>query len=264
MSSTSGRTWWAGRASPCAAPPGTTVTLAHAEMLSDDGTVYTDNLRGAQQTDRYTLRGGATAPETFEPHFTYHGFRYVQVTGLAVQASSHRPRRSAGQLGAGGGEHLRDVVAADHEAVAERALDAARQHDRHSDRLSAARRAPRVDGRHPGLQRHEHLQRRHGRVLHQVDADVRDAQTPDGRFADFSPQPFQQTLAETKARRLHGRARLGRRRRRRAVASLAAVRRPAAARGRTTTRPSDGSSSFAATIRTCSGRTSAATTTATG
>src|ERR1035437_6337959 len=55
------------------------------EMLGDDGTVYTNNPRGAQQTDRYTLRGSAADPETFEPHFTYHGFRYVQITGLTTK-----------------------------------------------------------------------------------------------------------------------------------------------------------------------------------
>jgi alpha-L-rhamnosidase len=59
---------------------GTTVTLRHAEMLNDDGSIYTANLRGAPQVDRYTLRGGGE--ENFEPHFTYHGFRYVELTGL--------------------------------------------------------------------------------------------------------------------------------------------------------------------------------------
>ena len=67
---------------------GTTVTLRHAEVLNPDGTIYTANLRSAAQTDRYTLRGGG--PETFEPHFTYHGFRYVEATGL-----KRRPRRDA-------------------------------------------------------------------------------------------------------------------------------------------------------------------------
>src|SRR5262249_20073323 len=61
-------------------PAGTTVTLRHAEMLNPDGTVYTANLRGAPQTDRVTLRGAGD--EVWEPHFTYHGFRYVAVTGL--------------------------------------------------------------------------------------------------------------------------------------------------------------------------------------
>src|SRR6266571_3640538 len=60
---------------------GTTVQLRHAEMLTDDGTIYTDNLRAAKQTDTFTFRGAGV--ETFEPHFTYHGFRFVEVTGLA-------------------------------------------------------------------------------------------------------------------------------------------------------------------------------------
>ncbi|HEY5911906.1 MAG TPA: glycoside hydrolase family 78 protein [Verrucomicrobiae bacterium] len=64
---------------------GTTVTIRHAEMINEDGTVYTANLRGAPQIVRFTLRGDGL--ETFEPHFTYHGFRYVELTGL-----SEKPR----------------------------------------------------------------------------------------------------------------------------------------------------------------------------
>ena len=62
-----------------AAPAGTVITLRHGEMLNDDGTVYTDNLRGLAQLNVYTWRGGEAE---LEPHFTYHGFRYVQVDGL--------------------------------------------------------------------------------------------------------------------------------------------------------------------------------------
>ena len=61
-------------------PRGAKVTLRHAEMLDANGMVYTANLRGAAQVNEYTLRGDG--PETFEPHFTYHGFRYVELTGL--------------------------------------------------------------------------------------------------------------------------------------------------------------------------------------
>jgi len=64
---------------------GTTATLRHAEVLNPDGTIYTANLRSAAQTDRYTLRG--KGQEVFEPHFTYHGFRYVEVTGLPQKPS---------------------------------------------------------------------------------------------------------------------------------------------------------------------------------
>ena len=60
---------------------GTTVTIRHAEVLNADGTMYTANLRKASQTDRYTF--GDKTEAVFEPRFTYHGFRYVEVTGLA-------------------------------------------------------------------------------------------------------------------------------------------------------------------------------------
>ncbi len=60
-------------------PAGTTVTLRHAEVLDKQGNFYTENLRNAKQTVRYTLKGGGA--ETFEPHFTFQGFRYVAVDG---------------------------------------------------------------------------------------------------------------------------------------------------------------------------------------
>ncbi|GAA2363326.1 family 78 glycoside hydrolase catalytic domain [Dactylosporangium salmoneum] len=61
------------------APAGTTVQLRHAEVLNPDGTIYTANLRNAQATDRYTFAGSGT--ETYEPRFTVHGYRYVELTG---------------------------------------------------------------------------------------------------------------------------------------------------------------------------------------
>ncbi len=61
-------------------PAGTAISLRHAERLNPDGTLYTDNLRSAKVTDVYTLKG--KAQEVFEPRFTYHGFRYVEVTGF--------------------------------------------------------------------------------------------------------------------------------------------------------------------------------------
>jgi alpha-L-rhamnosidase len=59
---------------------GETVQLRHAETLQPDGSLYMANLRGARVTDSYTLRGGD--PEVWQPRFTYHGFRYVEVTGF--------------------------------------------------------------------------------------------------------------------------------------------------------------------------------------
>ena len=58
---------------------GEKVTLRHGEVLNKDGTLYTANLRTARATDVYTLKGGGT--ETYEPRYTFHGFRYVEVTG---------------------------------------------------------------------------------------------------------------------------------------------------------------------------------------
>lgn len=58
---------------------GTKVRMRFAEILNPDGTLYVDNLRNANQTDVYYLRGGGE--EVFEPHFTFHGFRYVEITG---------------------------------------------------------------------------------------------------------------------------------------------------------------------------------------
>jgi alpha-L-rhamnosidase len=58
---------------------GTTVTMRNGEVLNPDGTLYTANLRAAVDTDHYTLKGGGT--ETYEPRFTYRGYRYVEVTG---------------------------------------------------------------------------------------------------------------------------------------------------------------------------------------
>jgi alpha-L-rhamnosidase len=58
---------------------GKVVSIRHAEVLNRDGTLYTANLRTAKATDIYVLSGKGT--EVFEPEFTFHGFRYVEVTG---------------------------------------------------------------------------------------------------------------------------------------------------------------------------------------
>ena len=58
--------------------PGTTITLRHAEVL-DGGELGVRPLRNAKATDQYTLRGGG--PESWQPTFTFHGFRYVELEG---------------------------------------------------------------------------------------------------------------------------------------------------------------------------------------
>lgn len=63
-------------------PAGTRVQLRFGEMLHPDGRLMTENLRRARATDTFILKG--ESEETWTPRFTYHGFRYVEVTGLAT------------------------------------------------------------------------------------------------------------------------------------------------------------------------------------
>ena len=62
------------------AAPGCAVIIRHGEMLREDGTLYTENLRSAAATTTYFAKGGM-AEETYEPRFTFYGFRYLEVTG---------------------------------------------------------------------------------------------------------------------------------------------------------------------------------------
>jgi alpha-L-rhamnosidase len=59
---------------------GTVVTLRHAEVMDKSGEFYTTNLRAARCQLTYTLAG--TGEETYEPRFTFMGFRFVEVTGF--------------------------------------------------------------------------------------------------------------------------------------------------------------------------------------
>ena len=61
---------------------GTKVQIRYGEMLHTDGRLMTENLRKARATDFYTMRGDANG-ETWQPRFTYHGFQFVELTGLA-------------------------------------------------------------------------------------------------------------------------------------------------------------------------------------
>ena len=59
---------------------GDKVTIRYAEVLHKDGRLSTENLRCARAVDTYTLKGDPNG-ETWAPQFTYHGFRYVELTG---------------------------------------------------------------------------------------------------------------------------------------------------------------------------------------
>ena len=59
---------------------GTDVQVRAGEILNPDGTLYTENLRTAKVTDHFILSG--SGEEELVPQFTFHGFRYIEVTGL--------------------------------------------------------------------------------------------------------------------------------------------------------------------------------------
>jgi len=61
---------------------GDRITVRHGENAQSDGTLYTANLRGANATDFFNF--WIKRPAVFEPRFTFHGFRYVEVRGLSM------------------------------------------------------------------------------------------------------------------------------------------------------------------------------------
>lgn len=63
-------------------PKGSQITLKFAEVLDKAGNFYTDNLRAAKATDVYILKGDGE--EIYEPSFTFHGFRFVKLEGIAA------------------------------------------------------------------------------------------------------------------------------------------------------------------------------------
>ena len=66
-----------------AGPAGTDVQVRFAEILNADGTLYVDNLRTAKATDHFILSGKGV--EDYQPQFTFHGFRYAEITGLRTK-----------------------------------------------------------------------------------------------------------------------------------------------------------------------------------
>ena len=60
---------------------GDRITIRHAEILHQDGRMSTENLRCARAVDTYILKGDPGG-ETWTPEFTYHGFQFVELSGL--------------------------------------------------------------------------------------------------------------------------------------------------------------------------------------
>ena len=169
---------------------GTKVTIRHAEMLNDDGTIYTDNLRAAKQTDTYTMRGQSNSFETFEPHFTYHGFRYVEVTGLKT-----KPQIDA-ITGLVFNSAMTETGSFESSSPTLNKLWQNILWTQRGNMLSIPTDCPQRDERLGWM---GDIQIFVGTGIFNMDMaafytkwmkDVRDAQAEDGRFADFSPHPF--------------------------------------------------------------------------
>ncbi len=100
---------------PPGTPAGTRATLKHAEVLAHeplapaDGSVYMGNLFWANPVDVYIARGVAAGQETYEPSFTYHGFRYVELT-LEPPAGGAQPAPPEPTLASVVGLHLQSSV----------------------------------------------------------------------------------------------------------------------------------------------------------
>lgn len=176
---------------------GRTIQLRHAEVLNPDGTIYTKNLRDNNakdpvdyQKDIYICRGGR---ETFEPHFTYHGFRYVEVTGL--------PRMPSLQDLTGCVIHS-DAPAAGTFACSDSRLNRlmsnilwTQRGNLHSTPTDCPQRDERLGwmGDAQLFSQAACFNLNMAAFFTKWCRDIRDAQAPDGRFSDFSPNPVQST-----------------------------------------------------------------------
>lgn len=67
--------------------PGQVVHIRFAETLNPDGSLYVDNLRSAKPEDVYIFKG--IGEESWMPRFTYHGFRYAEISGLDYAPSAN-------------------------------------------------------------------------------------------------------------------------------------------------------------------------------
>ncbi len=181
-------------------PAGTTIRLRHGEMLRDDGSLYRDNLRlspdtelgKALQEDTFILAG--SGDEVFEPRFTYHGFRYVELTGCAQLPSV------VDLVGCVLNSSPMDTLEFEcSDPAVNKLVEAIRwtlRGNLHSTPTDCPQRNERL-----GWMGDAQVFSQTGNFLMNLPSfwakwlrDVRDAQTSDGRFPDFAPHPFDSNL----------------------------------------------------------------------
>ena len=173
---------------------GADIRLRYAEVLNPDGTIYRDNLRiavtplGAGQEDHYICRGDGA--EIFEPRFTYHGFRYVEVAGLRnrpalddlVGCVVHSAAPEAGKFECSS-PLLNKIMAA---------IQWTQRGNLHSIPTDCPQRDERLGwmGDIQVFSQTACFNMDMAAFFTKWLRDVRDAQADDGRFPDFAPHPF--------------------------------------------------------------------------
>jgi alpha-L-rhamnosidase len=170
------------------AAAGTTVTLRFAEIVKSDGTIDTSNLRSAAARDIFTFRGEPEA-ETFRPHFTYHGFRYVEISGWTGELPENFivGEVISSDLPITGTLRIDDALI---EQIWRNALWSQR-----SNFIGIPTDCPQRDERLGWMGDAQVFWDAAGfnmdvaAFTRRFTGDVRDAQAPDGAFAEFNPQP---------------------------------------------------------------------------
>ena len=166
-------------------PAGTRLTLRHAELLNEDGTLNAAPNQGAAATDVYILKGRGL--ETHEPRFTYHGFRYAEMQG---------PRGPLDRASVEGRVVHSDVRPAGTFLCSDSLFNRIHRHilwGQRSNLMSIPTDCPQRDERH-GWLGDAHLSAEEAILNFDMASfytkfldDIRDAQGRDGSLPDFAP-----------------------------------------------------------------------------
>lgn len=168
---------------------GSKITIRHGQILYDDGTLNTESLRGAACEDTYIFSGDENDLEEWQPYFTYHGFRYAEVTGYpllqkedicAVMLCTNLEPRMHFHCGS-------PVVNALHKALVQ--TDRSTTHGATNDTCGRSERMYWLDdgvNRYPGMARYVEV----GKIFKHLMMLIRDTQNPDGSITCTAPHIY--------------------------------------------------------------------------
>ncbi|GAA4439951.1 hypothetical protein GCM10023091_22920 [Ravibacter arvi] len=166
--------------------PGGPITLRHGEVLDDAGELYTTNLRAAKQIDQYIP--GKETSITYEPRFTYHGFRFVEISGLTREL---HPDEITGKVVASASPVTGHFECSNHGLTKlwQNILWTQRG-NMHSVPTDCPQRDERAGwmGDAQVFSQTAIYNLDMGAFFTKWTRDIRDSQTPDGRFPDYAPQ----------------------------------------------------------------------------